>query len=53
LCSFATGYLAATGFVYRFLPETRGLSVEQNVRVFEREAAGSARRPRAVGLACP
>jgi len=30
----------AIGFVSRFLPETKGLSVEEAVRVFEREAAG-------------
>jgi sugar porter (SP) family MFS transporter len=30
----------AIGFVYRFLPETKGLSVEEITEVFEREAAG-------------
>jgi SP family arabinose:H+ symporter-like MFS transporter len=38
---FAVLCVAAIGFVYRFLPETKGLSVEQTVRLFEREAAGS------------
>jgi MFS transporter, SP family, arabinose:H+ symporter len=42
---FAVLCVVAVGFVYRFLPETRGLSVEQNVRVFEREAAGSGTAP--------
>jgi len=37
---FAVLCMVAIGFVYRFLPETKGLSVEQAVRVFEREAAG-------------
>jgi len=36
----------AVGFVYRFLPETKGLSVEDAVHVFEREAAGSGTTPR-------
>jgi sugar porter (SP) family MFS transporter len=35
---FAVLCVVAIGFVYRFLPETKGLSVEQTVRVFEREA---------------
>jgi MFS transporter, SP family, arabinose:H+ symporter len=38
---FAVLCVIAIGFVYRFLPETKGLSVEQTVRVFERAAAGS------------
>ena len=33
--------LAAIGFVYKFLPETKGLSVEEAVQVYEREAEGS------------
>jgi hypothetical protein len=37
---FAVLAVVAIGFVYRFLPETKGLSVEQAVQVFEREAAG-------------
>ena len=36
----------AVGFVYRFLPETKGLSVEDAAHVFEREAAGSGTTPR-------
>jgi MFS family permease len=39
MVSFAVLCLVAIGFVYRFLPETKGLSVEQAVHVFE-EAAG-------------
>ena len=27
------------GFVYRWLPETKGLSMEENVSVFEQQAA--------------
>jgi hypothetical protein len=30
----------AIGFVYRFLPETKGLSVEQAVQVYEKDAEG-------------
>jgi len=37
---FAVLCVVAIGFVSRFLPETKGLSVEEAVRVFEREAAG-------------
>jgi MFS transporter, SP family, arabinose:H+ symporter len=37
---FAVLCVVAIGFVYKFLPETKGLSVEQAVHVFEREAAG-------------
>jgi len=40
MVSFAFLCVVAIGFVYRFLPETKGLSVEQAVHVFEREAAG-------------
>jgi hypothetical protein len=35
----------AIAFVGRFLPESKGLSVEGVVRVFEREAAGSGTKP--------
>jgi hypothetical protein len=28
----------AIGFVFKFLPETKGLSVEQVVQVFEKQA---------------
>jgi sugar porter (SP) family MFS transporter len=34
---FAALCLAAIGFVYWFLPETKGLSVEEIIRVFERQ----------------
>jgi MFS transporter, SP family, arabinose:H+ symporter len=43
MVSFAVICLAATLFVYRFLPETKGLSVEAVAAVFEREAAGPAK----------
>ena len=36
----------AIRFVCRFLPETKGLSVEDAVHLFEREAAGSGTTPR-------
>jgi len=35
---FAVLCVVAIGFVRKFLPETKGLSVEQNVQLFEREA---------------
>ena len=38
---FAVLCVVAIGFVYKFLPETKGLSVEQAVQVYEREAEGS------------
>jgi sugar porter (SP) family MFS transporter len=38
LVCFAVLCLMAIVFVYRFLPETKGLSVEEVVRTFEREA---------------
>jgi sugar porter (SP) family MFS transporter len=37
---FAALCVVAIGFVYKFLPETKGLSVEQAVGVYEREAEG-------------
>ncbi len=43
---FAILCVVAIGFVYRFLPETKGLSVEGAVQVFEREAAESGTTPR-------
>jgi MFS transporter, SP family, arabinose:H+ symporter len=43
---FAALCVIAIVFVSRFLPETKGLSVEEAVRVFEREAAGSGTTPR-------
>jgi hypothetical protein len=38
---FAVIAVLAIGFVYRWLPETKGLSVEQAVSVYERQAKGS------------
>jgi MFS transporter, SP family, arabinose:H+ symporter len=38
---FAVLCVVAIGFVYKFLPETKGLSVEHAVKVYEQEAAGS------------
>jgi MFS transporter, SP family, arabinose:H+ symporter len=38
---FAVIAVLAIGFVYRWLPETKGLSVEQAVAVFEQQAGGS------------
>jgi MFS transporter, SP family, arabinose:H+ symporter len=35
---FAALAIVAMGFVYRFLPETKGLSVEEAVKVYERAA---------------
>jgi MFS transporter, SP family, arabinose:H+ symporter len=35
---FAVIAVLAMGFVYRWLPETKGLSVEEAVSVFERQA---------------
>jgi MFS transporter, SP family, arabinose:H+ symporter len=43
---FAVLCVVAIGFVYRFLPETKGLSVEGAVQMFEREATGSGTTPR-------
>jgi MFS transporter, SP family, arabinose:H+ symporter len=37
---FAVLCVFAIAFIYRFLPETKGLSVEQAVQVYEREAEG-------------
>jgi len=37
---FAVLCVVAIGFVYKFLPETKGLSVEQATQVYEREAEG-------------
>jgi MFS transporter, SP family, arabinose:H+ symporter len=50
---FAGLCVAAIGFVYRFLPETKGLSVEQIVHVFERHAAGAAAPPGRVAAGPP
>jgi sugar porter (SP) family MFS transporter len=38
MVSFAVLCVVAIGFVYRFLPETKGLSVEETVGLFEQEA---------------
>jgi SP family arabinose:H+ symporter-like MFS transporter len=38
---FAVIAVLAMGFVYRWLPETKGLSAEQAVAVFERQAEGN------------
>jgi SP family arabinose:H+ symporter-like MFS transporter len=45
MVGFAVLCLVAIGFVYRFLPETKGLSVEQAVHVFELQAANSGTAP--------
>jgi hypothetical protein len=45
MVSFAVLCLVAIGFVYRFLPETKELSVEQTVSVFERQATGAGTAP--------
>jgi MFS transporter, SP family, arabinose:H+ symporter len=37
---FAVLCAVAIGFVYKFLPETKGLSVEQAVKVYDKEAVG-------------
>jgi hypothetical protein len=37
---FAFLCVVAIGFVYKFLPETKGLSVEQAVQVYDKEAVG-------------
>jgi sugar porter (SP) family MFS transporter len=41
MVSFAVLSVVAIGFVYKFLPETKGLSVEQAVHVFEKHAEAS------------
>jgi MFS transporter, SP family, arabinose:H+ symporter len=38
---FAGLALAAVGFVYWFLPETKGHSVEEIIQLFERQSASS------------
>jgi H+/Cl- antiporter ClcA len=40
LVCFAALCVLAIGFVGRFLPETKGLSVEEIIEVLEREAQG-------------
>jgi SP family arabinose:H+ symporter-like MFS transporter len=39
--SFAVLSLVAIGFVYKFVPETKGHSVEEIVQIFEKEAEAS------------
>jgi hypothetical protein len=39
--SFAVLSVVAIGFVFKFLPETKGHSVEEVVQIFEKEAEGS------------
>jgi hypothetical protein len=41
MVSFAVLCVVAIGFVYKFLPETKGRSVEEVVKIFEREAEAS------------
>jgi fatty acid desaturase len=41
MVSFAVLSVVAIGFVFKFLPETKGRSVEQVVQIFEREAEHS------------
>ena len=41
MVSFAVLCVVAIGFVYKFLPETKGRSVEEVVQIFEREAEAS------------
>jgi MFS transporter, SP family, arabinose:H+ symporter len=41
MVSFAVLSVVAIGFVFKFLPETKGLSVEQAVHVFEKQAEES------------
>lgn len=43
LVCFAALCLVAIAFVFKFLPETKGLSLEEVVREFEREACGGSR----------
>jgi len=41
MVSFAVLSVVAIGFVYKFLPETKGRSVEQVVQIFEKQAEAS------------
>ena len=41
MVSFAVLSVVAIGFVFKFLPETKGHSVEEVVQIFEKEAEGS------------
>jgi hypothetical protein len=43
MVSFAVLSIAAIGFVFKFVPETKGRSVKEVVQIFEKEAeAGKA-----------
>jgi hypothetical protein len=42
---FAVIAVLAMGFVYRWLPETKGLSVEEAVAVFERQPKAARHQP--------
>ena len=35
----------AIAFIFRFLPETKGLSVEEVVSLFDEQASGASARP--------
>jgi len=41
MVSFAVLSVVAIGFVFRFLPETKGRSVEEVVHIFEKQAETS------------
>jgi MFS transporter, SP family, arabinose:H+ symporter len=41
MVSFAVLSVVAIGFVFKFLPETKGRSVEEVVHVFEKQADAS------------
>ena len=41
MVSFAVLSVVAIGFVFKFLPETKGRSVEEVVQIFEKEAEAS------------
>ena len=47
LVCFAGLCVVASVFVFRFLPETKGLSVEEVEDAFEREASGEGSRSKA------
>ena len=41
MVSFAVLSVVAIGFVFKFLPETKGHSVEEVVQIFEKQAEAS------------
>jgi hypothetical protein len=45
LVCFAGLCVIAIGFVFRYLPETKEMSVEQITEIFEQQAAGASARP--------